>query len=155
MYSQGSHEHVQYLPHLETQQPNQLDQERKIIECLWWQEQKKSWLPSSSLQSPISLSDSINSLKLSSSSLSSTPWTISSNDKVFLTLFFLGAALTMAYCWSQKSEKAMATIFTAFLASDICNLLDRLVLSWFSHVPPTQTVINRVTVVNDHRLNNN
>ena len=41
MYSHSSHEHVKYLPHLETRQPNQLEQGRKIIERLWWQEQKK------------------------------------------------------------------------------------------------------------------
>ena len=73
----------------------------------------------------------------------------SSNDKVFLT-FFLGAALAMASCCGyKKSYKSMATIFTALLASDIYDLVTRLVLSRFPHVPPTQTAVNTLTVVND------
>ena len=36
----------------------------------------------------------------------------------------------------------MATIFMAFLASDVCYLVTRLVLSRFLHVPPVHTAIN-------------
>ena len=41
----------------------------------------------------------------------------------------------------------MATTFTAFLASDICYLVTRLVLSRFLHVPLVQTAVNTLTVL--------